>query len=275
MSDYDPDAFDAFEEAGWAAKGATAYDSLAGRVTSRFAEPLLEAAGAGSGTRLLDVATGPGYVAARAAERGSAPTGVDLSEAMLAYARARTPHVEFVRGDATALPFPDGSFDAVVAAFVLLHLGRPERAAAEAVRVLVPGGRAAFTVWDAPSRGRWLGVVFDALAAAGAYPPADVPAGPPMFRFADEDEFSRLLTGAGLVDVAVDTIQLTLHLESGDELWYGLVEGAVRLPPLMLGQAEEMQRSIRSHFDALLAEYRGEDGFEVPVSVKLASGRKP
>jgi SAM-dependent methyltransferase len=247
---------------------------LAGRVTSRLADPLLDAVGAGPGKRLLDIATGPGYVVARGDDRGAEVVGIDFSETMLAYARARSPNVEFVRGDATELPFADGSFDAVTCAFLLLHLGRPEAAVAEAARVLAPDGRAAFTVWDDPSRSRWLGVVLDAFAAAGARPPADVPPGPPMFQFADESVFSRLLTEAGLVDVTVEAVEFPLKLESGDELWTGLIEGSVRVRPLVVGQTPEMQRAIRTHFDELVDEYRTEDGYEVPVAVKLASGRK-
>lgn len=202
MSDYDPVAFDAFEAAGWSTKEAAGYDALAGRVTSRLADPLLDAVDAGPGKRMLDLATGRRYVAARAAERGAESVGVDFdfSEAMLAFARSRSPSVEFVRGDATELPLPAGSFDATTCAFPLLHLGRPEAAAAEAARVLVPGGRAALSVWDESSRGRWLGVVFDAFAAAGALPPAYVPPGPPIFRFANDGECTRLLTNAGLGD---------------------------------------------------------------------------
>ena len=210
MSDYDPVAFDAFEEAGWGAKEPAGYDALAGRVTSQLADPLLDAVGAGSGKRVLDIATGPGYVAARAAERGADPVGLDFSETMLAFARSRSPGVEFVRGDATELPFPDDSFDAVTCAFLLLHLARPEAAVAEAARVLVPEGRASFSIWDEPSRGRWLGVVFDAFAAAGALPPADVPPGPPIFRFADDGELTRLLADAGLADVVVETVEFPL-----------------------------------------------------------------
>lgn len=275
MSGYDAEAFDAFEAAGWSAKNAAEYDSLAGRVTSRLADALLAAVRAGSGTRLLDVATGPGYVAARAAAQGAAAVGLDFSETMLAFARSRAPDVDFVRGDATALPFADGSFDGVVAAFVLLHLGAPERAAAEATRVLRPGGRAAFTVWDEPSRGRWLGVLLDAVAEAGATPPADVPPGPPLFRFADEGELTGLLAGAGLADVEVDTIDFVLQLGSADELWNGLVEGTVRVRPLVQSQTDAVRRAIRARFDELLDEHRAGSGFEVPVAVKLGSGRKP
>jgi SAM-dependent methyltransferase len=272
---YDAEAFDAFEAAGWAAKDVPAYDTLAGRVTSRLADPLLAAVGATSGVRLLDVATGPGYLAERAAERGMDVVALDFSEAMLAHARSRIRGVEFVHGDAMALPFPNDSFDAVAGAFVLLHLGSPERAAAEAARVVQPGGTVAFTVWDVPSRGRWLGVLLDAVAQVGAEPPTEVPPGPPLFRFADDAEFRGLLTKAGLADVRVEAIEFSLTLESGDALWNGLVEGTVRVRPLVLAQTDAMQRAIRMRFDELLDEYRERDGFVVPVAVKLASGRKP
>jgi SAM-dependent methyltransferase len=275
MSDYDPVAFDAFEAAGWSTKEAAGYDALAGRVTSRLADPLLDAVGAGPGKRVLDIATGPGYVAARAAERGADSVGLDFSETMLAFARSRSPNVEFVRGDATELPFLDGSFDAATCAFLLLHLGRPEAAVVEAARVLAPGGSAAFSVWDEPSRGRWLGVVFDAFTVAGALPPPDVPHGPPFFRLADDGEFTRLLTDAGLADVTIETVEFPLRLTSGDELWNGLIDGSVRVRPMILGQSSVMQRAIRMHFDELVEGYRSEDGYALPVSVKLASARKP
>lgn len=275
MTEFDTSAFDAFEVAGWGTKEAATYDALAGRVTARFAEPLLDAVGAGAGTRLLDVATGPGYVAASAATRGAKVTAVDFSETMLAFARERTPEVEFVRGDATDLPFEDATFDAVTAAFLLLHVGAPERAVAEAARVLSPGGRAAFSVWDVPARGRWIGVFFDAFTAAGAHPPAEVPEGPSFFRLADDAEFTTLLAGGGLVDVDVSTVQFDLHVRDGDELWNGLVEGSVRVGPLILGQPDELRQRIRERYDELLETYRAQDGFDVPVSAKVAAGAKP
>ena len=271
---YDPKVFEAFEAAGWAEKDAGAYDMLLGRVTMRFAEPLLDAVGAGRGTRLLDLATGPGYVAGRAVARGAEPVGFDLSDAMLAYAREHVPGVEFVRGDVTALPFEDESFDAVTAAFLLLHLAEPERAVAEAARALRPGGAAAFTVWDVPARGRWLGVLVDAIEEVGVSAPADVPAGPPFFRFADENELTTLITGAGLADPAVRTVEFPLHVGSADELWDGLIEGAVRMRALVQAQRDDVQRSIRARFEELLDGYVADDGFEVSVSAKLGSGRK-
>ena len=274
MTEFDAAAFDAFEAAAWRTQDGEAYDALSGRVTSRLAEPLVDAVGAATGRRLLDIATGPGYVAEAAAEQGAEAVGVDFSETMLAQARGRVRNVEFVVGDATALPFDGESFDAVVAAFVLLHLGSPERAVAEAARVLRPGGRAAFTVWDEPSRARWLVVFLDAVAAAGATPPPDLPAGPDFFRFADDAEFTALLEGAGLRGVRVDRVGFDLRIADGDELWDGLLAGSVRTGPMILGQPEAVRREIRRHYDDLLESYRTEGGFAVPVSVKLASGSK-
>ena len=136
----DPDAFNAFEARGWetAAQG---YDRFFGAITGRLVDPILDAASVGAGTRMLDLATGPGYAAARAAKRGASVVGVDGAEAMLSQARRLHPSLEFRQADVHRLPFDDASFDAVVGNFVILHLGRPEQATAEFVRVLRPGGR--------------------------------------------------------------------------------------------------------------------------------------
>ena len=102
-----------------------------------------------------------------------------------------------------------------------------------------------------------------------------MPHGPSIFRFADDGDFTRLLVDAGLTDVAIRRVEFHLQLTSADELWNGLVDGSVRVRPLILGQSAETQAAIRMHFDELLEGYRTDEGFAVPVSVKLASARKP
>jgi ubiquinone/menaquinone biosynthesis C-methylase UbiE len=270
----DAEAFNAFEAAGWQ-KQAAGYDDFFGPITTRLVEPLLDAAKVTRDTRLLDVASGPGYVAAQAAERGAAVVGVDIVEAMLALARRLHPQLEFRSGDAEALPFADGSFDAVVGNFLLLHLGRPEQAAAEFARVLAADGRLALTVWDVPERARFLGVMLDAVAAAGASPPADIPLGPPFFRFSEDEEFIRVLRGQGLEDATVRTIAFTHQESSADALWRGLLGGTVRTSALILRQPREVQREIRAAFDRIVRQYESGGRLELPVSVKLASARKP
>ena len=270
----DPDAFDAFEAAGWEGR-ADGYDRFFGSITTELIEPLLDAAAVGPDTRVLDVATGPGYVAARAAERGARVVGVDVAAAMLALAADLHPGLELREGDAHSLPFGDESFDAVVGNFVVLHLGRPERAVGEFARVLAPDGWVALTTWDRPERSVFLGVVLGAVGAAGAKPPEDIPVGPDFFRFADDEEFDGLLAEHGFKDRRVETIGFTRSFASADELWDGLLGGTVRTSALILGQPEETRQAIREDFDRRLEEHRHGDAFELPVSVKLASGRKP
>jgi SAM-dependent methyltransferase len=198
--------------------------------------------------------------------------GVDLSPQMLALARRTAPHVAFEQQDAEALSFADARFDAVVANFLILHLGHPERAAAGFARVLAPGGRVALTAWGPPERARLFGVFGDAMRAAGASAPSAIPAGPDFFRFAADDELVRLLAGAGFVDVEVATLELTHRIDDVDELWNGMAEGTVRTRALLRLQSEETRRAIRRELDRALEPYRAGGGFDVPVSIKLASG---
>ncbi|HEX4801894.1 MAG TPA: hypothetical protein VFV14_00165, partial [Myxococcaceae bacterium] len=73
-STFDPDVFNAFEHHGWETTNIDVYQEVFGPITSRAIDPLLDAAFVRRGSRVLDVATGPGYVAARATERGAVVT---------------------------------------------------------------------------------------------------------------------------------------------------------------------------------------------------------
>lgn len=269
----DPDAFNTFEAAGWEER-ADGYHRFAAPITTRVIEQLLDAARIDRGTRVLDAATGPGYVAAACSVRGAHVIGIDVAAEMVALARKLRPEIEFRQADAEQLPFANGSFDAALGNFLILHVGRPEKVAAELARVLASDGRLALSAWDVPERARLLGVLVDAVAEAGAQPPAHIPSGPPFFRFADEGEFARLLGDAGLTDLDVQTVAFTHRLASGDELWDGLISGTVRMRALVLAQPKEMQARIRAAFDRLVRPYVTNGGLELPVSVKLASGRR-
>ncbi len=269
----DLDAFDDFEASAWEER-VEGYTGFFGAVTGRLVEPLLDLARVGPGTRVLDVATGPGYVAAEAARRGGAVCAVDVAEAMVAQAVAEHPDVEFRQADAQSLPFEDGIFDAVVGNFGLPHFGRPELAVAEGVRVLAPGGRLALTTWDVPAEMRMFGVFLEAVADAGAGPPDGLPPGPDVFRFSDDEEFQHLFEGRGLVDVDVRRIAFTHPVGSFEDFWDALQRGTVRMASLVLGQPGETRERIRGALERRLAAYATDGGFDLPVSVKLAAGRK-
>lgn len=273
-SPIDPDAFNAFEAEGWERRAGGYHDFFA-PITSQPIERLLDAAGVGAGSTVLDVATGPGYAAAAAQARGAKATGIDVATEMVELAGRVHPDVRFFRGDAERLPFDDASFHAAIGNFAILHVGRPMRAAAELARVLRPGGRTALTVWDVPERSRLMGVFVDAVAEAGASPPPGTPPGPDFFRFSDANEFTRLLTTVGLADAKVETVEFRHHPISADVLWDGMLGGTVRIRALVEGQSDETARRIRAAFDRLIAGCDTGDGIEIPVSVKIASACKP
>jgi len=270
----DAKAFNAFEAEGWEGR-VEAYDHFFTPITGRLFDPLLDAVRVVPGTRLLDVATGPGHLPARAAERGAVPVGVDVADAMVTRARELYPTLEFHRGDAEELPFADAEFEAVTANFLLPHLARPERAMAELVRVLAPGGRLALATWDVPSSSRLFGFFLEAFSEVGAAPPSDLPAGPDVFRFADDAAFTELLTTAGLRDVEVSPIAFNYETTTFDEYWQALQEGTVRMSSLLHGQSEETSLRIRDALKQKVDEHRAPiDTITLPVAVKLAAGTK-
>ena len=95
------------------------------------------------GDRVLDACCGTGDLAIEAERRGGRVVGLDFSEPMLARARPKSGTIEWVRGDALALPFADGEFDAVTVGFGVRNLSDLEAGLREAARVLRPGGKIA------------------------------------------------------------------------------------------------------------------------------------
>jgi ubiquinone/menaquinone biosynthesis C-methylase UbiE len=250
---------------GWGAKAET-YELLTGQITERLVDPLLDAAEVAPGMDVLDVGTGPGYAARRAAERGAVATGVDVADEMLALARQRDGGARFMRADAEDLPFEEGSLDAVVSHFAVHHVPQPQRAMREFARVTKPGGWIAVSSWDQPERNRFLGVLIDAVHACGVA--ASV-------HFADNDELHRLLSGAGLEAVEIRSVSLTHRVADVDELWHGMVGGSVRTAGLLQGQPPEVRRNIRTAAERLAREYEEDGALAIPARANIARGRKP
>lgn len=267
------DAFHDFEHAGWE-RAADRYGDAFGALTSQTIPSLLAAARVGPGTRLLDVASGPGYVAAEAAALGASPTGVDFSAEMVALAARRYPNVTFREGDAEALPFADASFDAVTINFGVLHLAQPDRALAEARRVLAPGGRCAFTVWAAPDVSAGFRIVLKAIEAHGRMD-VPLPQGPPFFRFSDAAEASRSMTAAGFVEPRVEIVPLVWRLHSAGALLDAFLHGAVRTAALLDAQTPDALAAIRAAVVNGAEEFRRGSVVELPMAAVLTSGVRP
>jgi SAM-dependent methyltransferase len=253
---------------------ADSYRSFFVPITEHAAEPLLDAVSVRNGMRILDVATGSGVVAAHAVARGAVVTGVDISPRMVALAAQLSPDCTFREASVESLPFDDASFDAVVCAFGIGHFPDSKVALAECVRVLITGGRLACAWWDTPTRNRLHGVLLEAIQEADAKAPADLPVGPPMFRYSEDSEFAALLASTGLEHVNVTPHIFTYRVPTADVLWTGVMGSLARTSALLAAQMPDVQRRIKSAFDVLVNAYRSPQGIDLPIAFKTASGRK-
>jgi SAM-dependent methyltransferase len=266
----DATAFHDFEHAGWE-QAAEHYADAFGNLTTQTAEPLLDAVRAGAATRLLDVACGPGFIAAAAARRGADVIGLDFSRVMIAMAQRANPALTFREGDAEALPFDPGSFDAVVMNFGLLHLARPDQAIAEARRVLAPDGRYGFTIWASPEEAVGFGMVLKAVETFGRTD-VGLPEGPPFFRFSDAEECRRVMARAGFTDIHVQSLPLTWVMPSPDAVFEAVTRGGVRTSALLRAQTPEALERIRLAVRQSVERYAKGDVFELPMPAVLAAG---
>jgi len=266
-------AFRAFEHAGWQG-AARRYDDAFGSLTRQAIDPLLDAAEVRSGARALDVASGPGYVAAAAAARGARVTGVDFSLAMVRLARAQNSGVKFRKGNAESLPFPDGSFDAVVMNFGMLHLARPEHALSEALRVLRPGGRYAFTVWAKPEEALGFGIILEAVRKHGN-PDVSLPPGPPFFRFSDARESETVLKIAGFQKVSVQRVPQVWRFSEPGLLFDAFLGGTVRTQALLHAQSAQALEAIRAAAAKAAEAFQTQGTVEIPMPAVLAAAAKP
>jgi len=264
----------AFERQGHDAL-ATSYHAFFAAVTTLATDPLLDAVHLRPGTHLLDVATGPGALAAEAATRGARPVGVDLSPQMIELARRLHPVIDFREADVEHLPFDDDTFDAVVCSFGLGHFPRPEAAVAECVRTLLAGGRIAFSWWDDPSRQRIQGIFRDAIAEVGVSMPPHVPQGHNVYRFSNTAEFLRLLEGAGLIEVAITEHTTTYCVPDTETLWRGGLGSLVLTGAAIRHQDEQTRNLIRTAFERYASVYKSTNGLNLPVAFKVGLGRRP
>ncbi|SAL22978.1 methyltransferase type 11 [Caballeronia terrestris] len=266
------DDFTAFEHRGWEHL-VQPYENYFVRLTAQSHGALLDALGVGDASRMLDVATGPGTLAAAAIERGATVSGIDFSAAMIAHARQTYPEVEFQVASADKLPFNDESFDAVGIAFGMLHFPDPEAALAEAFRVLRKGGRVAFTVWAAPEKAIGFQMVLKAVEMHGRMDVA-LPAGPPFFRFSDADESKSVLTNAGFADPQVIEVEQTWHIAPPETPFHSLLRGGVRMSALLNAQEPPALLKIESEVKASVARYMQNGQLLVPMPCVLASAVK-
>jgi ubiquinone/menaquinone biosynthesis C-methylase UbiE len=216
---------------------------------------IVKAAGVGPTSEVLDVACGPGLVALALAETARRVTGLDLTPAMLDKARelqrnAGLDNLTWQVGRADALPYPNGSFDAVVTRFSFHHLTDPTRALSEMTRVCRPGGRVVLC-----------DVYTTTAEQAAEYDRLERLRDPSHVRALPLDELRGLMGKAGLVQVGEAFARLPMELDR-------LLSSSFPVP----GGAEEIRRAFAADVgrDQLGLGVREEGGrlfFSFPVVV--------
>lgn len=257
-------AFDLHERDNWRGK-ADAYAASFAGLCAYTAEPLLDAAGVGPGTHVLDVGTGLGTVAELARDRNAVVVAVDAEPDMVVRARQRVPEARIERAILPELPFAGETFDATVANFVVNHVGDPPAAVTELRRVTRSGGRVAVTTWPAPPPELQM-LWHHCFEAAGAVRPSS-PVVDADCNFARTREgVEKLLRDAGLKDVSVREMAWT-HRADPELWWSGPAVGLGTAGVVLTAQTPEVIAKIRAEYDRRVG-----DKLELRTSALLAVG---
>jgi SAM-dependent methyltransferase len=232
-------------------------------VAPRFAEihdELVETLAPLPGVRWLDVATGTGEVAARAARAGADVVGLDIAPRLLEQARSKSVEVEWVEGDAQALPFPDGAFDIVSSSFGVIFAPDHEAVAGELARVC--RGRLGLTVWRA---NEGLHAIYSAFTG-------EEPTGPTADDWGREGRLDELLGGA--FELEFRERVWGLEAESPEQVWELMSIGAPPLKALIDSLDAERRAAFREAMVEYWSQFQGPQGVREPRHYLLVLGRR-
>jgi len=217
------------------------------------AAELVRFAGVTRGQRVLDVGSGTGVVAVTAARAGAEVRGLDLSPALVAHARANASlaglPIDFVEGDAEALPYEDASFDVVLSQFGHMFAPRADVAIAEMTRVLRPGGLLAFSTWPPEL---FVGQIFATTAKYMPPPPGITP--PPSW---GDPATIRQRLGDGFERVVFDRAEMIVPVLSKGHYRHSIETTVGPVIKLVAACANEPERlaAFRADIDALMELY--------------------
>jgi SAM-dependent methyltransferase len=205
---------------------AESYDRFVGRYGDALGRALSDEVGVERGMRALDVGAGTGKLTGVLAERLGEENvaAVEPSEPFAAALASRFPAADVRAASAEALPFAEGSFDAVLAQLVVNFMTDPERGLAEMRRVTREDGMAAAAVWDYRGEMTMLRAFWEAAAALDG-PGAEARDERTRMRFGDPDELGDLWRRAGFRDARIGELVVSASYEGFDDLWEPFLAG--------------------------------------------------
>jgi SAM-dependent methyltransferase len=251
----EPVAFEVLKERQAAAWGGGQYELVADNAAD-IHENLINRLGVRSGERWLDLATGTGTVAVRAARRGAIVTGQDFAEGMIDTAQRLASdagvEVRFELGDCERLPYADGSFDAVSSALGAVFAPDHLAVAHELTRVCRPDGRIGLAAWRPEGA---LASFFHMIA--GFQPPPPDGAGDPL-DWGRREYVQRLLGDAFVLEFFHD--QSLLLGDSPEAMWDLFVAGFGPIKALAESLDDERRRGLHDAYVEYLSGYLLDDG---------------
>lgn len=238
----------------------------------KLGEWMIEKIKPSPGQTILELAAGPGmtgFVAAKLIGDGGKLISTDFAPHMVELAKKTAAEVgvtnaEFRVMDAEKMDLPDNSVDAVLCRWGYMLMMDPLAALTETRRVLVPGGKVAFSVWGKPEENVWAAGPGMVMVALGKMKPPDPAAPGGIFSMADDSRIEQLLSDAGFNKWEIEPIAVEWKFEDEDELWSFLndVAGAVSL--VLREMDQESLAEVRTALRAQIESFRVDRSYSFP-----------
>ncbi|EMN1932374.1 class I SAM-dependent methyltransferase, partial [Burkholderia ambifaria] len=252
-----------------------------------FGQAAIEAAAPATGERVLDIGCGAGASTLALVARvgaGGQVLGVDISEPLIGRARALAPQdtpALFQVADASSAELPEGAFDILFSRFGVMFFDDPTAAFAHMRRALRPGGRVAFVCWRGAAENDWMRLPVGALK--GLLPPSALPdpEAPGPFSFGDRERVARILTAAGLTDIAIAPFDASVPFGEGgtrDAAIDDAVKMTLEVGPLsraLADQPDDIRARASAAVRAAFAGLPGERSVMIDGAAWIVMARNP
>lgn len=242
-------------------------------------EALLTRAAVRPGDAVLDVGCGGGKLAARIAAAtgtGGSVLAVDVSAMLIERAQrdyGTVPGLTFRLADAARAPLGSGKFTLVFSRFGVMFFADPVAAFMQLARAMQPGARMAFLCWQGRERNPWM---YAPAAAAFEHVPPPPPPGPEdpgPFCFADPDRVSRILAGAGLVNIGIEPLAGKLDMGAVDHALEFVSTMGPAAQPLAEADAAARGRALAA-MGAVLAAHDSPAGVQMPYATWIVTAQR-
>jgi SAM-dependent methyltransferase len=245
------------------------YDRFMGRYSTRLAVPFADAAGIDARQRVVDVGCGPGALTAELVRRLGPENvaAVDPAPQFVEAVRRRLPGVEAQVGQAEALPFEDGAFDASLMQLVLHFVTDADATARELKRVVRPGGTIAACVWDFGGGMRMLRMFWDAATEIRSDAPDEARTRP----FGRDGEIPELFERVGLGDDRAGALEVEAPYEDFDDFWTPFLGQTGPAGAFVAGLDDEQKTRLRERLRERLGSPAGP--FTLSARAWYATGR--